>query len=158
MRDIKFRGKIYTGEWVTGFYLEQDAYNAGSKNTKKDLISKSEGLIVESSKFTSAVPVDKETIGQYTGLHDKNGKEIYEGDIVTGEDYPFIDEGRQNYIGIVVFYEDFAQFGYEYKCVRKDKKGISNGINNEFQSDENLICQDLEVIGNIYENKDLLDN
>ena len=94
---------------------------------------------------------------QYTGLKDKNGKEIYEGDIVTGIDYPFIDEGKQNYIGIVVFYDDVASFGYEYKCVRKDKRGISNGINNEFEANENLICKDIEVIGNIYDNPELLE-
>lgn len=78
------------------------------------------------------------------------------GDIVTGSDYPFIDEGKQNYVGIVVFYDDVAQFGYEYKCVRKDKSGISNGINNEFEANEKLICEDLEVIGNIYDNPELL--
>ena len=93
---------------------------------------------------------------QFTGLHDKNGKGIYEGDIVTGIDYPFIDEGKQNYVGIVVFYDDTASFGYEYQCVRKDKRGISNGINNEFEANENLVCEDLEVIGNIYENEELL--
>ena len=78
------------------------------------------------------------------------------GDILTGEKYPFIDEGKQNYIGIVVFYDDTASFGYEYQCVRKDKRGISNGINNEFQANEKLICDELKVIGNIYENKNLL--
>ncbi len=96
-------------------------------------------------------------IMQYTGLKDKNETEIYEGDIVTGIDYPFIDEGKQNYIGIVVFYDDVASFGYEYKCVRKDKRGISNGINNEFEANENLICKDIEVIGNIYDTPELLE-
>lgn len=78
------------------------------------------------------------------------------GDIITGEEYPFIDKGKQNYIGIVVFYDDSASFGYEYQCVRTDKRGISDGINNEFYANENLVCEELEVIGNIYENKELL--
>ena len=79
------------------------------------------------------------------------------GDILIGEKYPFINEGKQNYIGIVVFYDDTASFGYEYKCVNKEKRGISNGFNNEFYANEKLICEDLEVLGNIYENKNLLE-
>ena len=139
MREYKFRAKIknpHVDEWVYG-YLVSECY------------------INEKNKL-GYTPVRKETVGQYTGLHDKNGKGIYEGDIVTGIDYPFIDEGKQNYVGIVVFYDDTASFGYEYQCVRKDKRGISNGINNEFEANENLVCEDLEVIGNIYENKELL--
>ena len=79
------------------------------------------------------------------------------GDIITGEEYPFIDDGKQNYIGIVVFYDDSASFGYEYQCVRKDKRGISDGINNEFYANENLVCEELEVIGNIYDSPELLE-
>ncbi len=55
-----------------------------------------------------------------------------------------------------MFYDDAASFGYEYQCVRKNKRGISNGINNEFEANENLICENLEVIGNIYDNPELL--
>ena len=150
MREIKFRGLTKTiagNRWIYGYYYKV-----------KSFFDNEEAHFIETikSNHLTEFRVDKNTIGQYTGLHDKNGKEIYEGDIVTGTKYPFIDIGKQNYIGIVVFYEDVAQFGYEYKCVNKDKRGISNGINNEFNANENLICEDLEVIGNIYENSDLL--
>ena len=142
MRDIKFRGKDYNNKWRYGD-LVQEKWGQGK------------AIMIKKDK--TAWSVLEETIGQYTGLKDKNEKEIYEGDIVTGTDYPFINAGKQNYVGIVVFYDDVASFGYEYKCVRKDKRGISNGINNEFEANENLICEDLEVIGNIYDNPELLE-
>jgi len=163
MRDIKFRAQIKDKkEWVYGTLLRipTPPQCMGEKKLDTYFIQFPDPRYTPDWNMPYSMiqaEVEPETVGQFTGLKDKNGKEIYEGDIVTGTEYPFIDEGRQNYIGIVVFYEDFAQFRYEYKCVRKDKRGISNGINNEFQSDENLICQDLEVIGNIYENKDLLE-
>lgn len=102
------------------------------------------------------IEVIPETVGQYVGIEDKTKTEIFEGDIVTGTKYPFMENGKQNYIGIVVFYEDAAQFGYEYKCVNKDKRGISNGINNEFSANNNLICEELEIIGNIHDNPEIL--
>ena len=155
MREYKFRGKNKDIGWVYG----QLAYdiNGNTYIIKEVELDSSYGLEETILYATMWYRVDKETIGQYTGLKDKNGKEIYEGDIVTGTDYPFIDEGKQNYVGIVVFYDDVASFGYEYKCVRKDKRGISNGINNEFEANENLICDDLEVIGNIYDNPELFE-
>lgn len=163
MRDIKFRGKeVDTGKWVYGGLFKEPAPPQCFEKTLEDKY----WIVYPNPRYMPdwnlpyqmvRTDVDKDTIGQYTGLKDKNGKEIYEGDIVSGTDYPFIDKGKQNYVGIVVFYDDVASFGYEYQRVRKDKRGISNGINNEFEANENLICEDLEVIGNIYDNKNLLE-
>lgn len=148
MRGIKFRGKCEMGAniiWMYGDLLQPTELC--------DIYEISDCMSMDGTRYE----VDRNTIGQYTGLQDKNGTEIYEGDIVTGTKYPFIENGKQNYIGMVVFYEDVAQFGYEYKCVNKDKRGISNGINNEFTANKNLICEELEVIGNIYDNPELLE-
>ena len=136
MREYKFRGKSkYYDKWVYGFYLEQDVYNLGSKKTKKDLIEKNASLIVEDSKRPSATPVMHETVGQYTGLKDKNGKEIYKGDIV----YVLCEDEN----AIILWLNENAKFILEF--------------DDWFSDFDCYYGKDLEVIGNIYDNKNLLE-
>ena len=115
---------------------------------------------------------------QCTGLKDHNNNLIYEGDIIViPNQYPFYDyknkedmkqdlnstegeikgESILNYIGIVEWI--YSQWQYVYHCVNPKKRGISEGVNqglNDFGFEETRnTCY--EVIGNIYENPELLE-
>lgn len=94
-------------------------------------------------------PVYGDTVGQYTGLTDKNGVKVFEGDIVAGTEFSC------KRIGVIVWIDTISGFGVRYKN-RQDEtawenssilKCISEGRRNEFAA---------EVIGNIYDNPELL--
>ena len=105
---------------------------------------------------------------QYTGLKDKNGKEIYEGDIVLfpDEEREFVDVG----IGVPLQVAaqpvkelgqvTFENGGFGFNCNRKSayyEKGFSSFTLADFKPELNEL-EDIEIIGNIYENPELLTN
>lgn len=132
MREIKFR--CWDKELEK--YLDQEIFIT------------SKGIIFdEIGGYTK----DSIIIEQYTGLKDKNGKEIYEGDILTSTIYPYKnDYGNMLYVGIVEY--EPPSFYRTYHLVDKTRRGISNGIGEPLEYTESL-----EVIGNIHENPELLE-
>lgn len=97
--------------------------------------------------------IDEDTICQYTGLTDKNGKKIFEGDILRGFQYPFCYDGEYNYYAEIIF-ENCSFMTYTHKNPSSCVRGISDG-NTDLM--EGWVSEDWEVIGNIYDNPELLE-
>lgn len=132
-REIKFRGKNKDIGWVEGqvaYDLNEDTYII--REVEQD---SSYGLEETMLFATMWYRVDKETIGQYIGLCDKNGKEIYKGDILKSIQW--------NDIYLV------KQIGIAYYLCRKGKNGF-----NKITTWNN--AEKSEVIGNIYDSSELL--
>ena len=95
--------------------------------------------------------VDPNTVCQYTGLTDKNGKKIFEGDILRGFQYPFCYDGEYNYYAEIIF-ANCSFMTYTHKNPLSYVVGISDG------NTELMVSEDWEVIGNIYDNPELLED
>lgn len=136
-REIKFRGKCspqskYKGEWVTGSLVVPE------------IIKDNELLIVvaHSDNCKTTYHVDKDTVGQFTGLRDKNGKEIYEDDII------YFDFCGEKYIVCVGFNNEIGAW-----CVAFKGSGYVGTT-----PLGKMLCEydDMEVIGNIHDNPELI--
>ena len=139
MREILFRGKrTDNGEWVYGYYT-----NARYYLDKKEMhfIFEQDGEMYPHCEFAGCEEVIPETVGQYTGLTDKGGRKIFEGDIVVFADF-FNDEIHRG----VVYWCDLA---FWFDCTETEG---DEGIYSLAYISANI----LEVIGNIYDNPELL--
>lgn len=123
MREIKFRAKDRVGVWVYG-----------------DLRLTSREPHIWTDPYTSHI-INIETIGQYTGLKDKNGKEIYEGDIV---------KSISGKIGYVIFLQQ--EMGYVVVWDNCDTRLGHRNRGGGYECDGSI-----EVIGNIYDNPELVE-
>lgn len=140
MREILFRAKrIDNGEWVYGLLLEAHLREYREYGSNFYIVRGYAEHKDDSWNFLSYL-VDEETIEQYTGLTDKNGTKIFEGDIVDVE-YDV------NYVGVAA--ERIGMFEVVFckgSFMKQNKKGLFHFI----PSDKCLI------VGNIHDNPELL--
>ena len=128
MREIKFRGKrIANDEWVYGFLALIDNEPA----IITDSIEWIDGSELRSSRWDY---IDKNTVGQFIGLQDSTGKDVYEGDIVLQQGY----NGRKK--PMVVRFERGAFI-----------VGYHNGSSTQCRP--MLLNRRCKVVGNIHDNK-----
>lgn len=126
MRKIQFRGKCsHCDAWVYGSLVDFgedeapeihgfDPYREGDERWRE-------------------IAVDRDTIGQFTGLYDKNGKEVYEGDILLLKDLKPLWDDQTVVVG-------WSEFGARFE---------TGGFNIR-------LCTVNEIIGNVFDNKELL--
>ena len=123
MREISFRGKREdNGEWVEGNLFIPDLPNKPTQ------------ICMGTNVVRITFDIDPETVGQFTGLTDRNGKKIFEGDVVD-----ILTENEE--IGVVAYDDGGFLVNADGFCV-------------DFHS--NINGTDLEVIGNIHDNPELL--
>jgi uncharacterized phage protein (TIGR01671 family) len=154
MREIKFRGKrLDNGEWVYGAFVPDALETPDNDLTTWGFIRRFNRDIGK----METIEVARESVGQYTGLCDKNGKEIYEGDILrfddTGEEGYEYKEGF-DFINMAVVIWHAGRF--ELDNFASTNSGVLDEMNH-CQEDFIFVFSGAEVIGNIYENPDLIE-
>ena len=147
MREIKFRGKnLNTKEWVYGDLLQ---WNDGETAIGVHGQFIDDGYHFNEN-YDKTPYVDETTVGQYTGLKDKNGKEIYEGDLIkapSGRIYAVIfstwkHEEKREFLKIIDIYEHTGW------CISLDGVNPCELLDSE-------VCQG-SVIGSVDDNPELL--
>ena len=160
MREILFRGKGRTDRrWYEGYYFAlstttycfAEDYAAHPENTKHYITVERMidwGLPNEHLK----AEIDPETVGQYTGLTDKNGKRIFEGDIIKTH---YANTPKADFIEQVVFHN--GRFCGMYESGKmKMWAPLPDGVKH-FPQDKSVYMEWCEVIGNIHDNPELVE-
>ena len=144
MREILFRGKrLDNGEWVEGFYCKhnmvQVCFSSDDPKTKHLIIQ--DGFCDWGFEPPlCGIEIDPETVGQFTGVIDKNDRKIFEGDVVCVV-CRGIDEEDGN--AVIVWDKETSRFIIEWKSIVSDFDSVYG--------------HECEVIGNIHDNPELLE-
>lgn len=139
MREIKFRGKSIAGDWVYGYLSSPETINV--------IVEWQANESDTSDGYCEEIEVDPATVGQFTGLKDKNGAEIYEGDIIRSENG--IIHTIFSVPGGFAIESNPVAFGYNSNTINP-YDGLSDEQNSSFVR---VACR---IIGNIHDNPELL--
>ena len=142
MREILFRGKrLQGGEWVEGYFFKSDINKRARESGKATLIFTPDcDTFIMVPECHNSFMVVSDTVGQYTGLLDKNGKRIFEGDIAK------VLQGKD---------KDIAYVGFEngaFMLYPKTGNIYERTLWSYWYND-----WDVEVVGNITDNPELLE-
>lgn len=136
MRTIEFRGRHLCGQWYYGNLIVREKYSPVPETAQAYKC-----VMIGDVEDGSAEEVEEETVGQYTGLVDKNGKKIYEGDII---------KSKGNFVGIVTWNSKSYFYINQYYNSDIDQEPDCSSLGYM------LTVTELYVIGNVYDNEDLL--
>lgn len=142
MRTIKFKAKAIRGDrsWTFGDLV----------HALNDICINPEHGFKRQQRYLTAV--DPDTVCQFTGFLDKNGKEIYEGDVLRSDSYPYSflnDNKRDNYFAVVYYCEEGACFAIvTAKNHELDVRGFLDGTITSVSQQK---LRNFEVVGNIHE-------
>ena len=142
MREILFRGKrLQGGNWVEGYFFKSDINKKERESGKATLIFTPDcDTFITVPECHNSFMVVSDTVGQYTGLKDKNGKRIFEGDVAK------VLQGKD---------KDIAYVGFEngaFMLYPKTGNIYERTLWSYWYND-----WDVEVIGNITDNPELLE-
>lgn len=143
MREIKFRGRRLLNDW---YYGSLDLTEIEPKICFNDVVSDNNG---GATHFVRKVAVDADTIGQYTGLIDRNGKEVYEGDVVFWLSIDMKGRGHGEQ-GAIIWDKDTMAWAILRDKPTKDHRPCI--ISRPFDK------RNLEIVGNIHDNPELMYN
>ena len=134
MREIKFKGKRESGEWVCGhYYCDEVIVESTFSRTAHFIKRVSNGWFVEKE-------VDPETVGQFTGSQDKEGKDIYAGDVVQAAHGKCLVKWNENRSAFMLY--DLTDELYM--------------MNMEPYLARHVAVYGVEILGNIHDNPELV--
>lgn len=154
-REILFRGKrTDNGEWVEGYYTKQcDCYGAAHMILH---------CAQDPDDDNRAYYINPETVGQYTGLTDKNGKKIFEGDILecngNSKDLVKVVFGEFDVVEADTLRAIDTVIGWHYEVIPTDALSKCEPFSISMPlADFYIVSYDMQIIGNIYDNPELLE-
>lgn len=141
MHNVIFRGKrLQGGEWIEGYFYKSDINKRERESGKATLIFTPDcETFIYVPEYHNSFMVDPETVGEWTGLYDKNGTKVFEGDV----------------LAITDKYDHTVKWSVDCKlsafCANQNGVNYSTYLG-EFANG----YYSMEVIGNVYDNAELL--